>query len=198
MLIGGSDCTDAGVAALLEDAPCLALIDAVECAHVTEASSRLAAGRVVIRRLPAWFSRAWRCMEHRTIPVGEVHRYAPDGSFRFSREQQNSGFVVSWRAAPAPPDGGEAPGHFQFVVRFDDEAALALVGLPNWRPGICVKAEGERLMRSAQRRGGADNNAPDTLPLVDAPGLVCGLWEAQDDEEEDAHDAAPAGADEQR
>ena len=197
-LCGAEGCTDAGVAALLADVPCLAAVDAVSCAHVTHASVQLAAGRVLVRRLPPWFSRPWRCVAHRSIPTGEVHLYRPDGTFRFSRDHQNAGAVVSWRAAPPPPDGGEPSGHFQLVVRFDDEQALALVGLPGWRPGIAVRAEGERHMRSAQRRGGPDTSAPETLPTVDAFNVVCGLWEAMDDVAggDAAHAAAPAGADE--
>lgn len=81
-------------------------------------------------------------------------------------------------------------------MRFDDEEALAAAGLPGWRPGINVKAEGLRGMRSAQRRGGNDWSPPEALPLANAPGVVCGLWEADDDDRGDMLlDSAPAGVD---
>jgi hypothetical protein len=200
LLCGAEGVTDAGVAALLAEVPCLACIDAVECAHVTHESvvaAGAAGGHVLVRRLPAWFARPWRCVQHRNIPVGELHQYFPDGTFRFSRFDQNAGCVVSWRAAPPQPGEEQPPGHHQLVVRFDDEGALAAIGLPGWRPGINVRAEGPRHMRSAQRRSHHDTSAPETLPLVDAPNVACGYWEAVEDGDDDAalHDVAPAGAD---
>lgn len=74
-LCGAEGCTDAGVAALLAAAPRLTCVDACECAHVTHASVQLAAGRVLVRRLPRWFARAWRCVEHQNIVTGELHAY---------------------------------------------------------------------------------------------------------------------------
>ena len=194
-LCGAEGCTDAGVAALLADVPLLSCVDAVSCEHVTHASVQLAAGRVRVRRLPPWFARAWRCVQHRHIPVGEVHRYYEDGSFSFTRVAQSAGWVTSWRAAPAPEGSTEAPGHFQFVVRFSEEdavvggAALA----QGWRPGICVRAEGPDHMRSAQRTWGLDQSAPETLPLADTHNVSTGLWQAVED---DDGDMAPAGAEE--
>ena len=187
LLCGAQGCTDAGVAALLTDVPLLSCVDAVSCEHVTHASVQLAAGRVLVRRLPPWFARAWRCVQHRHIPVGEVHKYQQDGTFSFTRNAQNAGWVISWRAAPPPP------GHHQLVVRFTEEDAL--VAGQGWRPGICVRAEGPHHMRSAQRTWGLDHSAPETLPIADTHNVSTGFWQAVE-EEDAAHDVAPAGADE--
>ena len=194
-MCGAEGCTDAGVAALLADVPLLSCVDAVSCEHVTHASVQLAAGRVLVRRLPPWFARAWRCVQHRHIPAGEVHRYYDDGTFSFTRGAQNAGWIASWRAAPPPPDSTEPPGHYQLVVRFSEEDAIEAAGalVQGWRPGICVRAEGPQHMRSAQRTWGLDHSAPETLPVVDTHNVAAGFWQAVED---DDGDMAPAGAEE--
>ena len=197
-LCGAEGCTDAGVVALLANVPRLRCIDAAGCEHVTHAAAQLAAGRVLVRRLPPWFARAWRCVQHRHIPEGEVHRYFDDGSFSFTRAAQSAGWVTSWRAAPPPPGSAEAPGHYQLVVRFSEEDVM-VAGGQGWRPGICVGMEGPRHMRSAQRTWGLDQSAPDTLPLADTHNVSTGLWQAVVEDDDDALvDVAPAGAEEEQ
>lgn len=196
LLCGAEGCTDAGVAALLADVPSLSCIDAVTCEHVTHASVQLAAGRVLVRRLPPWFARAWRCVQHRHIPPGEVHLYQQTGTFSFTRDAQNTGWVTGWRAAPPPPRSTEPPGHYQLVVRFSEEDALVAGGMQGWRPGICVRPEGPHHMRSAQRTWGLDHSAPETLPIADTHNVSTGLWQAVEGEDATL-DVAPAGAEEQ-
>ncbi len=207
--------------ALLDAAAPLRLIDAVGCALVTHAAvafvatlprAQLGLPPPLVQRLPLWFARAWRCVRHRRIAAGELHQYFADGTFRFTRASQASGAVVSWRAAPAraaaaadDEDGVAAaapapPPHFELVPCYDDEAALALVGFPQWRPGVCVQPAGARGMRTAQRTGMMDLACPDRIPDQDEPGICTGLWRADllpgesAEEEEERVDVAPAGA----
>ncbi len=190
----------------------LRLIDAVSCVGVTHASVAhaiaLGADAQLIHRLPAWFARRWRCVRHRRIPVNEAHAYMPNGSFSFERATQAAGTVLSFRAAPPPPapepDAAANPDappppppppppmYFELVARYDDEEALAAVGLPQWRPGVCVAPMGSREMRTAQRVALGDMSCPDRFPEVDEPGICTGRWRADDGE--DDVEGAPAAA----
>ena len=186
LLLGGAPgITDAGVCYLLDAAPATLLeVDAVSCVGVTHATVLHAAAlrlpRMIVRRLPRWFARRWRCVRHRRIPVDELHAYFADGTFAFERETQASGAVLSFTLAP-PVDG--APPHFQLVAQYDDEEALAQIGLPQWRPGVCVRQSGAREMHTAQRVSVNNTSCPDTLPLADEPGICTGLWRAEEDAE---------------
>ena len=66
------------------------------------------------------------------------------------------------------------------------------MGLPGWRPGVCVRPAGEHEMVTAQRANLHNMAAPDTLPLADEPGICTGLWRAVQQRPADV-EGAPAG-----
>jgi hypothetical protein len=185
-LCGASGVTDAGVCALFDRAHAtLRCVDAVGCAAVSHASvahaRALGAPPNTLRRLPAWFARRWRCVRHRRIPANELHQYFADGTFRFARAAQASGCVLSY--APAPAVTPEAPplGYFHLIARYDDEAALAAAGLPDWRPGVCIRQVGAHGMHTAQRTSLADNSCPERMPDEDEDGICTGVWRAEEE-----------------
>jgi len=102
------------------------------------------------------------------LSLGEVHTYRLDGSFSFSRGSQAEGSVVSFRPCPA--------GHFELVVRYIDEDAFALLGLPHYRPGVSIAHEGAGVMRTAQLTSVFGSEVPDGVPSEDGAGLVTGVW----------------------
>ena len=53
--------------------------------------------KITLNRLPSWYVGRWHCVRHESM-TGEVHTYYPDGTFEFSREEQSSGYVPSFRA----------------------------------------------------------------------------------------------------
>ena len=53
--------------------------------------------KITLNRLPSWYVGRWHCVRHKSMN-GEVHTYYPDGTFEFSREEQSSGYVPSFRA----------------------------------------------------------------------------------------------------
>ena len=112
-------------------------------------------------------------MRHATIPVGEVHSYAADGSFAFSRAAQNRGDVVSF----VPSANGE---HFDMVVRYSEEDALQLppgAGAARWRPGLALCADGIDSMRTSQLIHVVDSSVPPDIPAEDELGVLnVGSW----------------------
>ena len=162
-------------------------VDCTSCAGVSYLSARLVASLtsppVLLRRLPAWAAQPWACVQHTNVPPGELHTYFPDGSFQFSRADQNRGDVHTFR-----PAAGGGP-HFELVVRyaFEDTHPLAA---PHYRPGVCVLHTGEGEMRTAQLSWGPDSAVPPEVPLAGpVEGMSLGLWRvktaAMDDDEAD-------------
>ena len=192
-LVGSSAATDKGLAHLLAHCgrspasrlPSLRLVDATCCGCVTHASVAVAkAAGVQLHRIPAWFAQRWVCVSHLFIPTHEEHHYFRDGSFKFSREHQAEGHVLSFQ--PGPPGAK----HMEVTVQFDDEEHAAMVGMPQYRPCVCVLQqppdESEKALHRGQPRMRTAQctrvlACPASVPEVDPPensDVVCGTWVA--------------------
>lgn len=192
-LIGSHAVTDKGLSLLLAHCgrrpasrlPSLRLIDATCCPGVTHTSVGAAkqAG-VQLVRLPAWFAQRWVCVSHLFIPTQEEHHYHRDGTFKFSREHQAEGHVLSF--LPGPPGAK----HMEVTVQFDDEEHAAMVGMPQYRPCVCVLQQPPDEQEGALHRGRPRMRTaqctrvlacPPSVPEVDPPensDVVCGTWVA--------------------
>jgi hypothetical protein len=89
--------------------------------------------------------------------------------------------VLSYAPAPSVAPDAPPPGYFHLVARYDDEAALAAAGLPEWRPGVCIRAIGPHGMHTAQRTSLADNSCPERMPEEDEDGICTGVWRAEEE-----------------
>jgi hypothetical protein len=162
-------------------------VDCTSCALVTYISARMAASlcpehTVLLRRLPGWVAQAWSCVEHTNVPRNEIHFYHPDGSFTFSRAEQNAGDVHTFR-----PAAGGGP-HFELVVRYSQEDAHPLAD--QYRPGVCLLNIGNGEMRTAQLSWGAQESmVPSTVPLSGPiEGVSLGLWRVKSACDDDVPD----------
>lgn len=198
----GALLTDDAVCKLLScPLPSLRLVDVTSCVRVSHASvvhaskhSALVLGDgrqrppVLVARLPEWFCQKWVCLSHRYIPKLEEHQYFRDGTFRFSRQHQATGFVMTF--VPARQQDAR---HSELTVQFYDEGDAQLLGMPPYRPCVAVQLHpadephiegaphlGCPRMRTAQRTQdlACPLYVPDTDPPASERDVVCGTWVA--------------------